>query len=160
MRSQSPPQRTQRRPVRRTDLQRPGESGRFAEELLVPPVAPAADPLGKQQPGRGRVEHRAHACPGAADDECAGGAAEQDAAPDAKAAVPDLEHAFPFRVGNDAPAGDDVVEPCTDDSGGDSPEADAVDEVPVAAHPRPAAPSQPERRNDSGEQHQPVHVQR
>jgi hypothetical protein len=36
------------RAVRRVDLQPPGQRRRLAEELLVPPVADPADPLGKQ----------------------------------------------------------------------------------------------------------------
>jgi hypothetical protein len=60
--------------------------------------------------------------------ECAAG----DAAPDAKAAVPDREGSPPV-VWDLVPAGGQEVEASTDQPGGEPPERDLVDEFAVAA---------------------------
>ena len=146
-----------RRPVALVDLEAPGQVGRLAVQLLVEPVAPAADPLGDQEPGRDRVGEEANALARAADDERAGEAAEEDAAPDAEPALPDGERPPPV-VGNLVPARDVVVEARADDPERDTPDRDAEDEIPVAAEPRPANPGQPDARRDREQQHQAVHV--
>ena len=58
------------RPVLRVDLQAPRQVGGLAEELLVEPVAPAADRLGDQHAGRQRVDHRQHLDARAAGSRC------------------------------------------------------------------------------------------
>src|SRR4029453_8698271 len=62
--------------VLRVDLQPPGQVGRLAVELLVPPIAPAADALREQQARRDRIHHVAHARALAAHDDRAHEAAE------------------------------------------------------------------------------------
>src|SRR6185437_16004546 len=94
---------------------------------------------------------------GAVDDHGAGDAAEQDAAPDAEAALPDGERPPPM-VGYLVPAGDVVVDARADDPERDAPHGDPQDEVPVAAEPRPADAGEPDTRRDCDEQHEPVHV--
>src|SRR5205814_4144903 len=79
------------RPVDEVDLQRPRLRRRLAEELLVEPVAPAADRLSDQDAGRHRVEDRGHpdALGPRADPDTDG--TERDRAPDAEAAAPDVQ---------------------------------------------------------------------
>src|SRR5262249_55950064 len=82
------------------DLEPPRQVGRLPVQLLVEPVADPPDALREEQAGRRRVHHLRHAFPRALDDDRAHDAAEEDPAPDAEAALPDLEHALPLRIGN------------------------------------------------------------
>ena len=74
----------------------------------------------------------------------------------------------PFQIANGphhssgqlVPARDHVVQARADDAGGDAPDGDAEDEIPVAAAPRPADPRDHDRRRDRDEQRQPVEVDR
>src|SRR5207302_9791246 len=120
------------------DFQPPREAGRLAVELLVEPVPPAADSLSEQQSRRDHIHEVAHAPARAADDHRACEATEQDAAPDAEAALPDGEDALPLRLRDLIPAGDVVVGARADDPERDAPHRDAQDEIPVAAAPNPA----------------------
>ena len=77
------------------DLQRPRQIGRLAVQLLVEPVAPAADRLREGDTGRQGVGPRGQrdAAPAAADP--GADRAERDRAPDTEAALPDLEGVDP-----------------------------------------------------------------
>src|SRR5690242_6847754 len=143
--------------VRLVDLQSPRQARRLAEQLLVEPVPPPADPLREQQARRDGVHEEAHAVAGAVHDPCAGEHAEQDPAPDAEAALPDRERRPPGVDRLDlAPARDVVVEPRPDDAEGDAPHGDAEDEIPVAAPFDPAVARQQEARSDREQQHDAV----
>ena len=133
--------------------------GRLAEQLLVPPVADAPDRLRDQQARRNGVHESPNALARLLDDDGAGDAAEQDAAPHAEAALPHGEDAPPL-VRDLVPARDHVVEAGADDPEGDTPDRDAQHEVPVAAAPSPAQARDPDARRDPEQQHQPVHVER
>src|SRR3954453_21175181 len=147
--------------VRLVDLQSPRPTRRLAEELLVEPVAPAADALREQQPGRDGVHEQPHAVAGAADDPRAGEDAEEDPAPDAEAALPDRERRPPRVDRLDlAPARDVVVEPRTEDAEGDAPHRDAEHEIPVAAPLHPPVPRQQQACRDREQQHDAVEVDR
>ena len=147
------------RTVRRVDLEGPGQVARLAEELLVEVVPPPADPLREQQAGRDRVHEQENALTRALDHVRARERAAQDPAPHTEAALPHGEGAPP-RVRHLVPARDDVVEAGADDPGGDSPDGHAQDEIPVAAHARPADAGQHDARDDREQQHDPVHVDR
>src|SRR5215213_3306288 len=146
------------RPALGVDLEPPRQVGRLSEELLVPPVPEAADPLREEEAGRGGVQKREHRHPGATQDDRAGDAAEEDASPDAEPALPDGKDAAPLRIGNLAPRRQVVVEPRTDDAGGDAPDGNAEDEVPVAALASPAQPGEADARDDRDQQREAVHV--
>ena len=88
------------RPVLRVDLEAPRPVGRLAEELLVPPVAEAADPVREHEAGRGGVHQREGVLARPLGDDRADQRPEQDPAPDPQAALPDHEHALPLRVGH------------------------------------------------------------
>ena len=148
------------RPVGGVDLQPPREVGGLAEELLVPPVANPPDALGEQEPGRGRVHEEPDVGARAADDDGADERPERDPAPDSEPALPDLEDALPLRARHLAPGGDVVVEAGADDAEADAPDGHARHELPVAAHPDPPPPGQPDARENRDEQRQPVHVER
>src|SRR5439155_22565947 len=85
-----------RRPVLRIDLQAPWQVGRLAEELLVEPVADAADPLRQQEPRGDGVHEQPHALTRAMDDPSSGEDAEEDSAPNAEPALPDRERPPPL----------------------------------------------------------------
>src|SRR5205814_8957498 len=78
-----------RNAVHEVDLQAPRQARRLAVQLLVPPVAPAADALREEQAGRNGVHEALDAVPGAAHDDGACERAEEDPAPHAEAALPD-----------------------------------------------------------------------
>ena len=141
------------------DVEPPGQIRGLAEQLLVPPVAPAADRLGEQEPGREAVGEQRDALARSPDDDAAGDDAEEDAAPDAEAALPDREGPPPL-VRQLVVARDDVVEPRADDARRDAPDGGAQHEVPVAAAPRPAHAGEADRSDDGDEQRDPVHVDR
>ncbi len=142
------------------DLEPPRQVGRLAVELLVPPVAEAADRLRQQERGRDDVHRAQHAPAGALDHPGAREHAEEDPAPDPEATLPDLEDALPLRVGDVVPGGDDVVEPRADDPGRDAPHGDPEDQVGVALAPAPAPARQEDGGDDRDEQRQPVRVNR
>ena len=87
------------RPVVDRDLEAPGQVGRLAEELLVPPVAEAADPLRDEERRRGAVRELGDARAGPLGDDRADDRPEADPAPDAEAALPDRERAPTTRPG-------------------------------------------------------------
>ena len=153
----------ERRPGRvlelRVDLEAPGEVGRLAVELLVPPVAQPAEALGEQQARCEAVgqEPDVGACP--LGDDAPDEAAEGDSAPDPEASLPDRERAPPL-LGHLVPARDDVVQARPHDPGGDTPDRAAEDEVPVAAARNPAPAGHVDTQRDRREQGQPVHVHR
>jgi hypothetical protein len=70
-------------------LQRPGQIGRAAEELLVEVVADAPDGLRDQQRRRGCVKEAGEGCAGAVHAPKADEGAQRDAAPDTQSAPPD-----------------------------------------------------------------------
>ena len=111
------------------DLQRPGQVGRPAVQLLVEPVAPAADRLRERDAGRDGVGERRQrdAAPAAGDP----GAhrAERDGAPDAEPALPDREGVDQSRPWTEVLllVGDHVVEPGTDQAEGHGPDGDVGD---------------------------------
>src|SRR5919109_2962882 len=150
------------RAVLRVDLEAPRQVRRLAEELLVPPVPEAADPVRDEQPRRRGVHQRPGVLAGPLRDVGADDRPEEDPAPDAETAFPDLEDALPLRVGHLRPARDHVVGAGADDPGGDAPDGDAEEEVPVAAlRPGPLRPAQArddDADGDREQQHQPVHV--
>src|SRR5918994_3666162 len=152
------------RPVLRIDLESPRPASGLAEELLVPPVAEAPDPVCQQEARRGGVHQRECALAGPARDDPADDRPEQDAAPDAEAALPDHEHALPLRIRDLRPARHHVVRARADNSGGDPPHGDSQQQVPVAAlRPGPLRPAQPgddDAHRDREQEHQPVHVDR
>ena len=83
-----------------------------------------------------RIREQGEALAGTPDDDAAGDDAEEDAAPDAEASLPDRDRPVPL-VRELVVARDDVVEAGADDAGGDAPDRDAQHEVPVAAATRP-----------------------
>ena len=145
--------------VRGRDLQPPWQVRRPAEQLLVPPVAQPPDGLGQGQGRRravGRREQRDALLRGAPQTD---GHTERDAAPDAEAALPDVED--PDRVvPEQLPVGDDVVEPRPDHPGGNGPEGDRRRVVAGAERLllQPAT-EQPHRGDHAERDHQPVHPQ-
>src|SRR5262245_36371797 len=147
--------------VRLVDLQSPRQRRGLPEELLVEPVAPAADPLCEQQAGRDGVHEQPDAVAGPVDDPRPRENAEQDPAPDAEPALPDRERRPP---GVDrlhlAPAGDVVVQPRADDPERHAPDRNAEDEIPVAAPLHPAVTGQRDAGRDREQQHDPVQVDR
>ena len=150
------------RAVLRGDLERPRQVARLPEQLLVEVVAPAADRLREQEPGRDRVHEGVDALAGAVHDPGAHEHAGADPAPDAEAALPDGEGLPPFVVDR-APARDHVVEAGADDAGEDAPHGDAEDEVAARVVPeRPAARPAPARHpgggDDPEQEHEPVGV--
>src|SRR5436190_13377398 len=145
--------------VLNVDLQPPGQARRFAVELLIPVVAPPADPLREQEPRCDGVHEQEDAGAGAVDDPGTDHAAEEDPAPDAEAALPDRERAPPV-VGHLVPARDVVVSAGPDDAGCDAPDRHPQHQVGVAAEPLPAHPRQPDAGDDREQQHQAVHVDR
>src|SRR5439155_26605623 len=84
--------------VVRVDLQPPRQARRLPVQLLVEPVAPAADALREEEPRRDSIHEVAHARARAAHDDRAGDTAEQDPAPDPETALPDGEDALPLRA--------------------------------------------------------------
>ena len=147
------------RPVGGVDLEPPGQVGRLAEELLVPPVADPPHRLRHEQSGREAVGEQPHVGAGALRDVATDEAAERDAAPDAEAALPDREGPPPL-VGHLVPARRQVVEPRADDAGTDAPDGAAEDEVPVAAAVDEPVTGDPDADADRREQRQAVHVDR
>jgi hypothetical protein len=141
------------------DLQAPRQVGGLPIQLLVEPVADPPHALREQQAGRRRVHHLGHALAGPLDDDRADDTAQEDAAPDSKAAFPDLEDALPLRVGHLVPARQVVIEPGADDPERDAPHGDAEDEIPVTAAIDPADPGEGHAARDREQEHQPVHVQ-
>src|SRR5258708_5420674 len=121
------------------DLERPRQRRVLAVQLLIPPVAPAADALRQKKTGRDRVHHQANAVPRPTNDPRAGEDAERDRAPDAEPARPHRERAVPVRVDRAVlvPARDVVIDARADDAGDDTPDRDAVDEIPLAAPANP-----------------------
>ncbi len=79
------------RPVRGRDLEAPREIGGPAEELLVPPVAEAADALRDEEPRRDAVHELRDVRPRALGDDRPDDDSEADPAPDAEPALPDRE---------------------------------------------------------------------
>src|SRR5947207_2311597 len=142
------------------DLDPPRQARRLAVELLVEPVPPPADALREQQSGRDGVREVADSRAGAAHDDRAREAAEQDPAPDAEAALPDREDPLPLRARDLVPARDVVVGARPDDPEGDPPDRDAQDEIPVSASAHPAHAGQPDAPRDREQQHQSVHLDR
>ena len=128
----------ERRVVQRigsVDLEPPRQRGLAAVELLVEPVAQTPDGLGHQQRrghGIGQQRHRVVLVPAPAP---GGQRAEQDAAPDAQAAVPDAYHLHRIAVGAEEPfgRGDDVVDARADDARQHRDDGDVEDLVEVAA---------------------------
>src|SRR5262245_27548498 len=118
------------RPVVRGDLETPGQVGRLAEELLVPPGPEAADPLRDEQPGRHAVGESRDARARPPSDDRSDDDAEADAAPHAEAALPDRERPPPL-VRELVPARDDVVQARADDPERDAPDREPEDEVPI-----------------------------
>src|SRR5262245_1076579 len=139
------------RPVVRGDLEAPRQVGRLAEELLVPPVPEAADPLRDEQRRRHAVRKSGDARAGAPGDDRPDQDAEPDASPHAEAALPDRERPPPL-VRELVPARDHVVQPGADDPERDAPDGEPEDEVPVAPAARPADPRDDDRRDDRDEQ--------
>src|SRR4051794_5694871 len=76
----------------------PREARRLAVELLVPVVAPAADPLREKKARRNGVHHQPHAVPRVPHDERADDNAYGDRAPDPETSVPDGREAVPVLV--------------------------------------------------------------
>src|SRR5438045_897575 len=68
------------RPVRRVDLESPGQVRRPTEELLVEVVADTTDRLRDEQGRCGGVEEGRYVCPASAQDPEGGGRAARDAA--------------------------------------------------------------------------------
>src|SRR5262249_30881547 len=138
----------------------PRQVRRVAVELLVPPVADAADPL-REQEARGRgVHERGAADARPADDDDRGDRPEEDPAPDPEAAMPDLEDALPLRRRHLVPRGEVVVEARADDAEADGPDGDPDDEVGVPTRTLPPAAREPERGEDGDEERQAVEVDR
>ena len=105
-------------PGLRVDLQAPGQVGGAAVKLLVGPVAPAADCLGDDDARAEDIEQGGEtyvvaSCPPAGA-EGAGG----DRAPDAEAAVPDVQRLEAVAAGAEValPVGGNTVEPRADDA--------------------------------------------
>src|SRR5205823_15002787 len=113
------------------DLQPPWQARRFAVELLVPVVAPPADPLRKQEPRCDRIHEQEDTGAGAMIDPGTDYAAQEDPAPDAEATLPDRERTPPV-VGHLVPAGDVVVSAGPDDAGGDAPDRHPQHQVGIA----------------------------
>ena len=111
------------------DLQAPRQVGRAAVQLVVEPVAEAADGLRERDAGGGRVGEVEEADPGPAAADPGAERAERDGAPDAEAALPDLQRvervAALAQVG--LGRGDDVVDPAADDAERHGPGRDVED---------------------------------
>ncbi len=144
------------------DLQRPGQIGLAPVQLLVEPVAPAADGLRDGEAGRERVG------PGRERDAAAAAAdpraerAERHGAPDAESALPDLEgvHPVPTRAEVQLVVGDHVVEPSADEPEGHRPDGDVGDGPRRAAPGDPAPVADPDGDEDADDDAERVAAQR
>ena len=148
--------------VQLVDLQLPGQRGGPAVQLVVEPVAEPADRLRQHDAGRGGVGEgdEVHPVPPAADVDAQ--RAERDGAPDAQAAVPDLERVDRMPAGLEVQlgVGDHVVDPAAEDAEDDCPAGDVADVGRPAAAGLPAPVGQPERDDDAGHDAQGVDVDR
>ncbi len=135
------------------DLQPPRQRGRRAVELLVEPVAPAADGLREGDAGRDRVGDRAHGDAALAHGQPDAEGAERDRAPDAEAALPDEQRLDGLldraRAEVGLPVGDDVVEPAADQAEDDRGDRDVDDRPLLAAAGAPAPLAQPDGDDDA-----------
>jgi hypothetical protein len=144
------------------DLQRPGQVGLAAVQLLVEPVAPAADGLREGDTGSERVGPRGQrdAAPAAADP--GADRAQRDRAPDAEAALPDLEGVDPVLTLAEVQlvVGDHVVEPTADQAERHGPDGDVGDRPGLAAPGDPASVAVPDGYEDADDDAERVAAQR
>ena len=146
-------------PVRRVDLQTPGQRRRATEQLLVEPVPPPPDRLGQGQrrrrrPQRVRRLHTPTAGRPQPDHD-----SEGDAAPDAEPSLPDLDDVEPAALER-LPVGHHVVDARADDAGGHRPHRHGGDVVaPAVARLLQPAPGERHRGDDTEGDHQPVGAQ-
>src|ERR1700722_7943718 len=108
------------------DLELPRQAGRAAVELIVEPVPPPADPLGRDDSGGGSVGEGRETNIFAATTYPRPDTAKGDRAPDAESAVPDLEGIDRMSALGEVQLGigDDVIQPTTDDPENNRPASD------------------------------------
>ena len=126
-----------RGPMARVDAERPRQGAGAPEELLVEPVAPASDGLGQGDHGRGGVEEGGLVEPSPLGDDQPRDGTAHDGAPDAEAALPDLEDVEPAPT-EELPVGDDVVRPRAHEPGRHAPDREVGD---VGRLPSPRLPA-------------------
>src|SRR5699024_8772413 len=142
------------------DPQSPGTIGRLAVDLVVEPVAPAAEGLRDEHPRGRRVGDVEEAQARLAGTEPGTEGAEGDRAPDAESALPDLQGVdrVPALPEVGLRGRDDVVQPAADDPEGDRPHRD-VEHHPGLGPPVPQPPvTDPDREEDPREDAQGVCV--
>jgi hypothetical protein len=146
----------------RVDLKGPGEIRGPPVQLLVEPVAPPADGLREGDAGRHRVRVRGERDAAAAAADPGAQRTEGDRAPDAEAAVPDLEGVDPVAALAEVELviGDDVVEPSADEAEGHGPHGDVRDRADTAAAFDPAATAEPYGEEDADDDAEGVAAQR
>ena len=140
------------------DLQPPRQRGGATEQLLVPPVAEAADGLRQRDRRCGRREHTTHRQATTTDGPDADEHPGEQATGNAQAAFPDLQPAAGL-LPRLALVGDDVVQARAHHTGADRPQCDRA-HVVAGAHAGGlhATTGQPHRSHDTERDHQAVGV--
>ncbi len=144
------------------DLQAPGQAGLPAVELLVEPVAPAAAGLGERDARREGVGPGGQRHPATAGADPGADRAERDGAPDAEAALPDLEGVpgIPAVPEVQLVVGDHVVEAAADQAERDGPDGDVTHRVLGTAPGDPAPAAEPDGHDDTDDDAEGVRAQR
>ncbi len=144
------------------DVQGPRQVGRLAVQLLVEPVAPAADGLREGDAGRdgvgvgGQRDATATAADPGAD------RSERDRAPDAEAALPDLEGVHPVTALAEVQlvVRDHVVEAAAEQSERHGPDSDVGHRADPPATGDPAFVAEPDGYEDADDDAERVATQR
>ena len=150
------------RPVGEVDLQAPGQVGGSPEQLLVEVVAEPADHLGQQQAGGQRVRQRPQQHPVPVAVEPGSEHSAGDRAPDAEAAVPDLQGTERVAAGAEVEVvvGRHVPDPGSDQPGGNRPEGDVADLARTPTTRDPALLAEPHRGDHAQDDGQRVGADR
>ena len=147
------------RALPRRDLEAPGQIGGATEQLLVEVVAPASDRLGGEQPGGDAVEERKRLDVLDTGHDHDGDRPAGQHAPDAEAALPDLERTEPV-VGEQLVVAHHVVHAGAHNAAHDDPHGHVVEGLGVEAARHPAPLGDPRRHQDADREQQSVGVER
>ena len=139
------------RAVGRVDAQPPRQGRRATEELLVEPVAPAPGRLGQDDARRESVRHRRERDSLAVAGDPGPDATEDDRAPDAETAVPDLERVHRVAAGAEVRLRrrQQVIEPAPEDPERHGPHGDVSDGPSSTAPLPPTTVAEPDGDEDA-----------